>query len=359
MTDVSNRPETKTVKPTPADQFRDHDTNFESRWEALAGTGYLTPVEKFFVRNHTVTPHIDAKAWRLDIFGNAVERESELSLSDLAALPQQTQTNFLECAGNGRSFFDTVGGEPAEGTPWLLGAVGEAQWRGPRLADVLALAGVKPDALEVMPTGLDEMRVRRPLPIDVALADDTIVALEMNGEPLHPDHGYPARLVVPGWIGVANIKWIGSIEVSNSPLYSPWNTGTYVMIGPGYQPEPDRKGPLLERMPVKCALELAWPAVLGAGMQKVAGRAWSGEGAIERVEWSLDGETWKPAALLPDPNALGTWVRFSFEWDAAPGSHLLYARATDTTGKTQPAIVPYNELGYLYTGYVGHPVEVR
>src|SRR5690606_38781496 len=132
------------------------------------------------------------------------------------------------CAGNGRAFFDTQQGTEARGTQWRLGAIGVAEWRGVPLSALLDRAGVRADAVDVMPEGLDPEvedsgRVRRPLPVEKAL-DDVLVVYEMNGEPLPPDHGYPARLLVPGWIGIANIKWVGRIEVATEPLFSAWNT---------------------------------------------------------------------------------------------------------------------------------------
>ena len=156
----------------------------------------------------------------------------ELSYDQLSRLETREITAAIECAGNGRRFFADQQGTPAPGTQWRLGAIGLARWRGVPLSAVLERAGVRPDAVDVMPEGLDNRvsadgadqgHVRRPLPIAKAL-DDALLAFEMNGEELPPDHGFPARIVVPGWIGVASIKWVGSIEVSSTPLSSPWST---------------------------------------------------------------------------------------------------------------------------------------
>ncbi|GIW11600.1 MAG: hypothetical protein KatS3mg061_2657 [Dehalococcoidia bacterium] len=267
-------------------------------------------------------------------------------------------TKYVECAGNGRSFFETIGGRRASGTPWKLGAIGVAEFRGPRLRDVLDRAGLKRTARDVMPEGLDDLKVRRPMPIEKATDSDTIVVLQMNGQPLPPDHGFPARVLVPGWIGVASIKWVGSLEVSEEPLYSPWNTESYILIGPDYQPVPPAKGPLVTTQNVKSALELAWPAQLRAGQQTIRGRAWSGVGKIIQVEYSLDGRTWQRATLSSGPNDYGQWVQFEFPWNATPGQYELRLRATDEKGNVQPERVPFNEQGYLYNGIVGHPVSV-
>jgi DMSO/TMAO reductase YedYZ molybdopterin-dependent catalytic subunit len=201
------------------------------RWEAMAGQGYLTPAERFFVRNHTSTALVDAASWRLKVFGSGLRHPEgiEFSLRDLRRLPSVTRTAFIECAGNGRSFFASQQGTPATGSQWKLNAVGVARWRGVPLREVLERARITRRAVDVMPQGLDatvvssgvdQGHVRRPLPVAKAL-DDALLAYEMNGRPLPPDHGFPVRLVVPGWVGIASIKWLGQIEVSDQPLFSP------------------------------------------------------------------------------------------------------------------------------------------
>jgi DMSO/TMAO reductase YedYZ molybdopterin-dependent catalytic subunit len=241
-------------------------TNAEMRWSAMRGQGYLTPIDRFFVRNHTSTPRIDVSTWRLHVHGTGVERELSLSYDDLVALPQVSVTRFIECAGNGRSLFGTQQGQAAAGTAWTLGAVGVAEWTGIRLSTVLERAGLRPSALDVMPVGLDDQQVRRPVPLEKALADDTLIVLGMNGHTLPPDHGFPARILVPGWVGVANIKWVGSIEVSETPLTSPWNTTSYRLFGPAY---PD--SPLVTTQVVKSALEQPLPAPLRPGPHRAHG----------------------------------------------------------------------------------------
>ncbi len=201
---------------------------------------------------------------------------------------------FIEWSGNGRSFFNTQQGTPAPGTQWGLGAVGLGNWRGVPLAEVLERAGISRGAVDIMPSGLDPHYVtgspavdygpvRRPLPIAKAF-ENTILAYELNGQPLPPDNGYPVRLVVPGWVGVANIKWVGQVQVSREPLYSYWNTTSYILEGAAY-PTPIP----LSTQAVKSAFELASGATLPNQRQVLTGRSWSGLAPIRRVDISTDG----------------------------------------------------------------------
>ena len=217
------------VKPTPPERFFDYGSNKEMRWQSMSGRGYVVPNELFFVRNHTRTPRIDLSTWHLKVEGSGVRRPLELSYEALRSMPSVSVIRTIECAGNGRSFFEKAYGKKAQGTQWKLGAIGVAEWTGVRLRDVLERAGLKRTAKDVMPEGLDDLKVRRPMSVAKAMAADTILAYAMNGEPLPPDHGSPVRVLVPGWIGVANIKWVGHIEVSEEALFSHWNTDTYII----------------------------------------------------------------------------------------------------------------------------------
>lgn len=347
------------VKPTPADLFYDFGGNKEMRWEAMYQRGYLTPNELFFIRNHTRTPRIDVATWRLTVEGTGVQRPLELTFDDLVRLPSVSVIRYVECAGNGRSFFEGVHGKKAQGTQWKLGAIGVAEWTGVPLSEILDRAGLKPTAKDVMPQGLDDLKVRRPMPVAKALAEDTLLVYAMNGQSLPHDHGFPVRVLAPGWIGIANIKWVGRIEVSEQPLFSAWNTESYVMVGPGFQPSPPAKGPILSSQSVKSALELPWGGDLPAGRRLVRGRAWSPTGKIARVDYSLDrGATWQTARLR-EPNIAAAWVRWDFEWEARPGRFGIRVRATDEKGNAQPDHVPYNEQGYLFNAVVEHPVVVK
>jgi sulfane dehydrogenase subunit SoxC len=346
------------VKPTPPDRFFDYGTNKEMRWETMYGRGYLVPNDRFFVRNHTRTPRLDVATWRLQVEGAGVERPLELRYDDLLAMPSLSVIRSIECAGNGRSFFQAAYGKQAQGTPWTLGGIGVAEWTGVPLREVLERAGLKRTARDIMIEGLDDSRVRRPIPITKAFAEDTLLVYAMNGDTLPPDHGFPLRLLTPGWVGVANIKWVGRLEVSEQPLFSYWNTETYVLLGPDYQPNPPAKGPILSTQSLKSALELAAEAHVRAGNQLIKGRAWSPFGKIARVMYSVDhGQTWQPARLH-EPNIARAWVRWDFAWDAHLGHYTITVRATDEAGNTQPDSVLWNEQGYLYNALIHHPVQV-
>ncbi|MFD5554124.1 sulfite oxidase [Streptomyces sp. NPDC127068] len=354
-------------KPLPPEWFTVRGTNAETKFDALAGTGYHTPNERFFVRNHTSTPALAPDDWTLTVWGSGLRGDPAVfGLDDLRALPAVTRSAVVECAGNGRSLFASQQGQSVSGTAWTLGAIGAARWRGVRLADVLRRAGIRRDAVDVMPRGLDAEyvtpdgaslgRVRRPLPAAKAL-DDVILAYEMNGEPLPPDHGSPVRVVVPSWIGIASIKWVGDVEVSAEPLYSPWNTSFYRLWGATH---PAEGSPPLTRQTLKTALELPWNARLPAGERhRVTGRSWSGAGGVVRVETSVDGgHHWRSARLLDPPRRAG-WVRWHTDWrPVVPGPAVLLARATDTTGRTQPLSTAHNTQGYLFDAVVRHPVTV-
>lgn len=344
-------------KPVPRELLVDRGTgtDFETRLAAVAGP--LTPVDRFFIRSHSPTPDIDADDWRLRVDGGGVRRPLRLSYDELAEMPRVTVTATLECAGNGRRFFKETYGTEAEGVQWRLGAIGTAVWTGVRLRDVLDRAGLTDGARDVLPEGLDDHRGRRPMPLGKALADDTLLALTMNGETLPADHGFPARVVVPGWIGTASIKWLGRIEVSTQPLHVPWNTEEYVLAGPEYPARPPAAGVPITEMPVTSMLALDWPATLPAGRCTLRGLAYAGEQQVARVEVRVDDGPWRPAEL--QPAGPGAAAGFHLDWDAEPGEHQIRTRATDGRGRQQPDAVPWNDKGCCYHAVVAHPVTVR
>jgi DMSO/TMAO reductase YedYZ molybdopterin-dependent catalytic subunit len=348
---MKDRPDV--LKPTPPDLMLDTGTglDFETRLDRMPG--FLTPVDRFFVRSHAPTPVLDAGRWRLRVEGDGVRRPVTYTYADLWDLPLVSVVRTVMCAGIFRNQFGAAYGRTFEGTPWGRGAAGTAEWTGVRLRDLLAPAGVTAGACEVMPEGLDGMRGRRPMPLAKALADDTVLALAMNGEPLPADHGHPARVVTSGWLGAACIKWVGRIEVSTEPLHVPWNTSDYVLVGPGL---PGRE-PITE-MPVESVVELPWPASLPSGRRVIHGRAYAGEGRVATVDCRVDDGPWRAATLLP-PNVPAVWVRWRFVWHAEPGDHVLRVRATDDRGRTQPGSVPWNDLGYLFNAVVAHPVRIE
>ncbi|MFE3068270.1 sulfite oxidase [Streptomyces sp. NPDC059247] len=355
------------VKALPAEHFTVRGTNAEARFDAFGDAGLLTPNDRFFVRNHTTTPVLDAADWRLTLWGDGLHGRGPVHFSygQLRDLPSVTRTALIECAGNGRSLYTSQQGEPVTGTSWTLGAVGAARWRGVRLSDVLHRAGIARDAVALQPRGLDAPyvsggvdhgRVRRPLPVAKAF-DDVILAYEMNGEPLPYDHGYPVRLVVPSWVGIASIKWLGDIEVSTRPLTSPWSTDWYRLFGPAH---PEGGSEPIGRQTLKSAFHLPFGAALEAGRtHRLTGRAWSALAPVRSVEVSTDGGArWRPARLLDTPRRNG-WVRWSAPWRPhRTGPVTLLSRTTDTAGNTQPERAVHNTQGYLFNAVVRHPVTV-
>ncbi|PKH42859.1 DMSO/TMAO reductase YedYZ, molybdopterin-dependent catalytic subunit [Nocardioides alpinus] len=358
------------LKPTPPAYFTDFGTNAEMLWSSVDPKAYLTPQSRLFVRNHTRTPQITRAGYALRVYGDGLatsRAEGEalsLTLDDLQRLPHHEHTAVLECTGNGRRLFKDQQGQTVSGTAWTLGAVGTVRWTGVRLRDVLASIGLAPDAVSIEAAGLDDPfvsggtdygRVRRPFPVSKAL-DDAVLAWGMNGEDLLPDHGYPLRLVLPGWVGIASIKWLGSLEVSRSALTSPWNTTFYRMTGPEWPVD----SPPLTVNPVRSAWELARDAVLPSRPVTLTGRSWSGAGRISRVSVSLDGGTsWRPAVLDRRSRQDEGWTRWSVRWgNPRPGHHEILARATDERGRTQPLEAVFNTQGYFFDAVVRHPVRV-
>ncbi|MEZ0581077.1 molybdopterin-dependent oxidoreductase [Nocardioides sp. MH1] len=350
------------LKPLPPEWFIDHGTNAEMRWDSVDPKDYRTPQSRLFVRNHTRTPIIDEADYRLRIFGDGLSDPAgvTLAVADLRRRFTNVEvTATHECTGNGRSFFTTQQGQSVSGTAWTLGAVGTVTWQGVRLGDVLRSAGLRSDAVSVLSTGLDPSYVdkgvdygpvRRPFPVAKAL-DDAVLAWGVNGERLLPDHGFPLRLVLPGWVGIASTKWLGSLEVSRSELTSPWNTKWYNVDG------------ALTVNPVRSAWELPRDARLPAARKIVlTGRSWSGTAPIARVDVSTDGgETWSAARVhpAPQPSRGRGWSQWTYVWrDAAPGPHTLLARATDGLGRTQPDVAAFNPSGYFFDAVVRHPVTV-
>lgn len=338
--------------------FIEHPTNLETRLELLDGV--ITPNELFFVRNHAPTPHIDASNYRLHIEGDAIDEAVELTLDDLRALPDESVTAYLECGGNWRSFWGSVVGRSATGGQWGTGGISCAEWRGPTLASVLALAGVRSGAVDVDLIGLDEGNFSRPMPIERALDPTTLLAHTMNGVDLPPDHGFPVRGVVSGWVGSSSVKWLGRIVVTSEKVWSKNNLTSYVLVGedwPAEEYEPADGGPITTGV-VKSALALPRPGALSAGSNLISGFAYSPSGPVRRVEWSSDGgSTWQAARIL-DPVLPHAWQRFQFEWDAPAGDHTLLTRATDADGQSQPDRVAYNSKGYLLNIVLPHPVTV-
>ena len=375
---AGTEPDFETTQPSPAQQagpgpvqdspwfkdpgpfIRHDDKGLESRLETMQGL--ITPNRLFFVRNNSVSLDIDASDWRLSVEGDAVAEPVELTYSDITSLPSRTLTCYLECAGNHRAMFGLLKGRKASGTQWMTGAVGNGEWVGVALRDVLTLAGIHASATSVLLVGLDaespEEGFRYVLPVEKAMHPDTLLAYALNGEPLPRDHGFPLRALAPGWVGSANIKWLGNIIVSSEQMWTRNNTTSYALIGDQYPPEGESQGKPITAQVIKSALALPWPAELSAGRHRIHGYAHSPAGPISRVEWSADlGRTWADAGLS-DRQSGFSWARFEFVWDTQPGESVIMTRATDVAGNTQPDHVPFNEKGYLFNQPVPHPVRV-
>lgn len=334
--------------------------SLEARLENMRGL--VTPVPLFFVRNNSVSVDVDADGWQLVVEGDAVSDRVELSYDAIRQLPSRAFISYLECAGNHRAMFDRVQGRPAEGTQWGTGGVGNGEWTGVALRDVLELAGIRDDAVSVLLIGLDQESLedgfRRALPVEKAMHPDTLLAYALNGEPLTRDHGFPLRAVIPGWVGASNIKWLGRIVVSSEQHWTRNNTTSYVLIGDDYPPEDEALGQPVTTQTVKSALALPWPAELAPGRQRLQGFAHSPDGPIARVQWSDDsGRTWREASVL-EPQFRYSWTRFEFVWDARQGERTIMTRATDAFGTSQPETVPFNRKGYLFNQPVPHPIRV-
>jgi sulfite oxidase len=315
---------------------------------------WLTPVPHFFVRNHMYEPvQLDAPDWRLSV-GGEVEKPLTLSLAELSKLETHSVVNTLECAGNGRSLHRPQ----VPGIQWGKGAVSTARFSGPRLRDVLERAGVKPAGKHVMFRGLDEVPGKVPpfirsIPIEKALNSDTLIATHMNGSPLTKHHGYPARALVPGWIGAASCKWLTEIKLLDAEFVGNFMNPAYRFPNqpgkPGDAVKPEDTHPLTA-LSVKSVI--AGPsdgASLKVGKVAVHGAAWAGEADITKVEISTDGgTTWNPAKLGHE-QAHYAWRLWSYNWKATKsGDYIILARATDSQGRTQPSTPVWNPSGYLY-----------
>ncbi|GAA3387704.1 sulfite oxidase [Streptomyces roseoviridis] len=323
----------------------------------------VTPPGLHYVLVHYDIPAAGADDWRLTV-GGRVGRPLSLDPAALRARPAVTRRVTLECAGNGRA---RLVPRPVS-QPWLVEAVGTADWTGVPLAALLAEAGVGEGAAEVVFTGADhgvergvEQDYQRALPLSLAAdpARDVLVAYAMNGAPLPPQHGFPLRLVVPGWYGMASVKWLRDITVTDTPFTGFQQTAAY-----RYRQDPDEPGtPVDVIKPRALMIPPGFPdfmsraRVVRPGPVPLAGRAWSGHGPVVRVELSTDGEeTWTDTEVSPDPAGPWAWAAWHTTWTAAPGRYRLSVRATDAAGHTQPLTAPWNRGGF--GNNLVHRVEV-
>jgi sulfite oxidase len=315
---------------------------------------WVTPVPHFFVRNHMFEPStLDAGEWRLNI-GGEVQKPLTLSLADLGKTEAHSVTNTLECAGNGRAFQNPH----VPGIQWQKGAVGNARFSGPRLRDLLERAGVKATGKHVMFHGLDEVPGKVPpfirsIPLEKAMDSDTLIATHMSGAPLTKHHGFPARALVPGWIGAASCKWLSEIKVLDKEFEGNFMKPGYRMpdkpIAPGGSVNPEETHPITA-LNVKSVI--AGPndrATAKRGAVQIHGAAWAGEADVTKVEVSTDsGATWSPAQLGSE-QAHYAWRLWNYSWKPAKaGDYVIMSRATDSQGRIQPATGAWNPGGYLY-----------
>lgn len=323
-------------------------------------TSWVTPNRLFFVRNHFEPPPVaDIATWELAIDG-LVEGPRRWTFAQLAARPQHSVFATVECAGNGRSFLEPK----AAGVQWGPGAIGHAEWSGVPLRELLAEAGVQADTREIVFEGADRgtedgqaMNFSRSLPLGKALNPDTLVALRMNGEWLEPNHGAPLRLFVPGWYGVASVKWLRRMTAIDHAYPGHFQTVKYAVDRPA--PGGKRRVPLGPGM-VKS--EILFPRAdetLAPGLNRIAGVAWAGEDRIARVEVSTDGgRTWQDARLKGLQQSY-SWCQWEYLWPAdAPGPYTLMARAHTASGQAQPFRYDPDNLGYLINIVRPHPVTV-
>lgn len=310
-------------------------------------TAPITPAPSVYVRSNFALSPLDA-AHRLEI-GGAVASPFTISLPELAALPQRHVTVTMECAGNGR-----LGMEPVPtGEPWRYGAVSTTTWSGVSLRTLLERAGLAPDVVEILGFGADagprddadgEVRFARSLPIADAMHPDTLVATHMAGEPLSYDHGAPVRLIVPGWYGMASVKWLARLDAITTPFTGYFQQQRYVYVVDGTV-EPVR------RARVKSMITSPIDGGRCGRHVLVQGWAWSGAGPIARVELAVnDAPVWIEAAL-GTPASAYAWTPFEAELVLPEaGTAAIRSRATDIAGNTQPERIQWNPLGYGNNG---------
>ena len=325
---------------------------------------FITPIEHFYMRCHMPVPTVDAATWQLKV-GGEVDSPLALSMDEIKKLPAHTVTMTLECAGNGRAFFNPA---PA-GIQWEKGAVGTARFTGARLSDILKKAGAKTTALNVemhaadRPLGTQPAFVRQ-VPMTKAMHPDTIIAWDMNGQPIPLAHGSPLRAIVPGWEGAYSIKWLNALNLIARDSDSFWVATGYRYpnrrVAPGAAVDAKDMLPL-RGMPVKSLITTPENgASLTVGKINVGGFAWAGEDDIKAVDISIDnGATWQPARLTGE-QARFTWRRFAFDFTVTkPQSYLILSRATDSKGNMQPAVAQWNPSGYLWNQYDSVRIEVK
>jgi DMSO/TMAO reductase YedYZ molybdopterin-dependent catalytic subunit len=316
----------------------------------------VTPAGLHYLLIHYDIPAVDPASFALTIDGR-VSRPLTLSLDDLHARTAVELEVTMECAGNGRALLPDP--RPVS-QPWLAEAVGTGAWAGTPLAPLLGEAGLGEDAVEVIFTGLDRgveggetQEYARSLPVEEALRDDVLLAYGMNGAPLLPQHGFPLRLVVPGWYGMTHVKWLTRITAVAEPFEGYQQAQAY-----RFRRNEDDPGELVTRIVPRAMMIppgiASFPErerTLEAGTTTIEGRAWSGFAPVEAVEVSVDGgATWTEAEVDPPGPHHWAWRGWRFDWDATPGDHVLWCRTRDEAGNAQPDEADWNVGGYANNG---------
>jgi DMSO/TMAO reductase YedYZ molybdopterin-dependent catalytic subunit len=324
---------------------------------------FITPTELFYIRSHFPTPELNSAAYRLSIRG-AVLRELSLSYADIRAMPSRTCVATLECAGNSRVFMVP----PVPGAQWQLGAVGNAEWTGVPLSVLLERAGLGDEVCELVLEGADRgvpkeepkppgpISYARSIPRTKAMESDVLIAYQMNGQDLTPDHGYPLRAIVPGHYGMASVKWLTDIVAATQPFQGYWQTSDY-----GYWDDAEGtpvRRPLAE---MKLKSQIARPRVYERiepnRAYTIFGAAWAGDTDVTEIWISLDGSaSWVRGDFL-DPINRNAWRRWKYDWitPAQPGRYTLLARATGADQRIQPDGHDPNFGSYV----IDHPLPIE
>ena len=327
----------------------------------------ITPTANYFIRNHFGVPNIDVSTWSISIWGE-VDNPVMVRYDELLEMPSREMKTLLECAGNSRSTMQP----PAEGVAWDHGAVGTARWKGVSVSTVLNQASVREIAKNVLFEGADYGRERNApgalaprelsyamsLPMEKVLHPDTMLAYEMNGETLPPEHGYPVRLLVPGWYGMASVKWLANIRVLEQPFRGFHENDYYVYVAEGAD---DSTGQRVSTIKVKSLITSpSRGELVPVGTHKIRGVAWSGQGPITKVEVSTDdGVQWHEAEVERADSPYG-WQHWEYDWETGhPGHYLLRARAVDEQGNVQPSQAQWNFRGYSVNSIHVVPVTVH
>jgi sulfite oxidase len=344
--------------------------NAEPRLKDLVQS-WITPNDRFYVRSHAPVPEVDVNTFRLSVEG-LVEKPFEISLAQLRSdFRKRTAVATMTCAGNRRTEHSLV--KQVSGVPWEAGAIGNAEWGGARLSDLLKKAGIKEGAKHVWFEGVDEVDHKggiipfgASIPLDKAMQDSetmpgALACYEMNGEPLAPDHGFPVRTVVPGYIGARSVKWLGKIIVSDRPSTNHYVATAYKLVTEGTPEEWAAASPIEEYVINSVTCLPAAGTKLPAGKVKVSGYALASGTpglTIAKVELSADGGASWTAARFTSPAKPFCWRLWKADVAVTAATSQIIVRAIDSSGQIQPETVAWNLKGYLFNAWHKTPLRV-